>query len=195
MAEPNGPRLGAGAGETRVVLADITALPVDAVVTAANERLAGGGGVDGAVHRAAGPDLLAACRALGGCPTGEARITPAFGLAVRHVIHAVGPIWRGGTAGEAALLASAYRAALSLADEVGARTLAFPALSTGVYGYPPAAAAPVAVGAVLDWLAATDQGIDQVLFACFGEESAALHRQALAVRGRAGERTVHSARR
>lgn len=127
------------------VRADITTLDVDVVVNAANRSLLGGGGVDGAIHRAAGPDLLEACRAHGGCPTGEARITPGFRLQARWVVHAVGPRWSGGRRGEAEALASCYRFALALADEVGASTIAFPAISTGIYGYPPAEAARVAV--------------------------------------------------
>ena len=132
----------------RALRADITTLDVDAVVTAANEGLRGGGGVDGAVHHAAGPELLAACRKLGGCPTGEARITPGFRLKARHVIHAVGPVWRGGTAGEPGLLASAYRRSLEVADELGAETVAFPAISTGVYRWPMDDGARIALAAV-----------------------------------------------
>jgi O-acetyl-ADP-ribose deacetylase len=131
-----------------VVEGDITALDVDAVVTAANEQLAGGGGVDGAVHAAAGPELLAACRAIGGCRTGDAVATPGFALPARWVIHAVGPVWRGGTAGEAELLASCYRRSLEVADGLGARSVAFPAISTGVYGYPRDEAAEIAVRTV-----------------------------------------------
>lgn len=131
-----------------VVQGDITGLDVDAVVTAANSGLRGGGGVDGAVHRAAGPELLAACRAIGGCPVGDAVATPGFGLRARWVVHAVGPVWQGGTAGEAALLAAAYRRSLEVAAEVGARSVAFPAISTGVYGYPPDEAAEIAVRTV-----------------------------------------------
>ncbi len=161
----------------RAVLADITTLEVDAVVTAANERLAGGGGVDGAVHRAAGPALLAACRALGGCPTGEARITPGFGLRARHVIHAVGPVWQGGGAGEAALLASAYRASLAVLRAAGGRSIAFPAISTGVYGYPPAEATRIAVATLRESLAA--HGELDVVFACFRAEMLTLYEKEL----------------
>ena len=162
--------------------ADIAALAVDAVVTAANEALRGGGGVDGAVHRAAGPELLAACRALGGCPTGEARITPGFALPAKHVIHAVGPVWHGGAAGEDALLASCYRSAMALAAAHGLASIAFPAISTGVYRFPPARAAGLAVGAVAEALA-RPSSVERVVFACFGTESAALHEAALASSG------------
>lgn len=133
--------------EIEVVQGDITRLPVDAVVNAANQGLRGGGGVDGAIHRAAGPRLAEAAGALAPCPPGEARITPAFDLdpPVRHVIHTVGPVWRGGTSGEAAVLTACYRSSLAAADTLGARTLAFPAISTGVYGFPAAEAARIAV--------------------------------------------------
>ena len=124
---------------------DITQLDVDVIVNAANSRLAGGGGVDGAIHRAAGPELLAACRKIGGCPTGEARITPGFALAAKHIVHAVGPVWGGGNQGEAELLAGCYRSSLELAVDHDAGSVAFPAISAGVYGYPLGLATAVAV--------------------------------------------------
>jgi O-acetyl-ADP-ribose deacetylase (regulator of RNase III) len=131
--------------------ADITKLSVDAVVTAANSSLAGGGGVDGAIHRAAGPELYRACQAIGGCPTGEARITPGFKLPAPWVIHAVGPVWRGGGAGEAGLLASAYRSSLELAAQKNCRSIAFPAISCGIYGFPVPAAMRIAVETARSW--------------------------------------------
>jgi O-acetyl-ADP-ribose deacetylase (regulator of RNase III) len=154
-----------------VVRGDICAQDVDAIVNAANSALAPGGGVCGAIHAAAGPELAAACRALGGCPTGSAVATPGFALPARWVVHAVGPVWQGGDAGEAELLASAYRRALEVADEVGARSVAFPAISTGIYGYPLDAATDVAVRAVRD--AAT--GVELVRFVCFDAATAAAY--------------------
>ena len=160
-----------------VRIADITTLDVDAVVTAANEGLRGGGGVDGAVHRAAGPGLLAECRGLGGCPTGSARLTGGHALVARHVIHAVGPVWRGGGHGEAELLADAYRSALRLARDHRLDSIAFPAISTGVYGFPGAAAAAVAVDAVLAEPAGPPPS--RVIFCCFSPDAAGWHRTAL----------------
>ncbi len=150
-----------------VVEADITTLAVDAIVNAANTSLLGGGGVDGAIHRAAGPELLAECRTLGGCETGRAKITRGYRLPARWVIHAVGPVWRGGAHGEPELLASAYRESLRLASEHGARTIAFPAISCGVYGYPVGEAAAIAVSEVRSFLQ-SDPVVERVTLACFG---------------------------
>lgn len=169
-------------GRMEVVEADITTLAVDAIVNAANASLLGGGGVDGAIHRAAGPKLLDECRALGGCATGEAKITAGHDLPARWVIHAVGPVWRGGGQGEDALLAGCYRRALELAAGAGARSIAFPAISTGAYRFPVARAAAIAVGTVRATLAEFAV-IERVLFACFGAASAMTHRAALAERG------------
>jgi O-acetyl-ADP-ribose deacetylase (regulator of RNase III) len=149
--------------------ADITKLAVDAIVNAANQSLLGGGGVDGAIHRAAGPDLLRECKTIGGCPTGQARITKAYSLPARFVIHAVGPRYRDGHHDEPALLAGCYRNSLDLAVANGVRTIAFPAISCGIYGYPIPEAASIAVDTVTTFLAA-DQTLTQVIFACFSAE-------------------------
>ena len=169
------------ASRTELVRGDITTQEVDAVVNAANESLLGGGGVDGAIHRAAGPGLLAECRTLGGCPTGEARITGAYRLPARHVIHTVGPVWRGGGHGEAELLASAYRNSLRLAAENGVHILAFPAISCGAYGFPPDQAAAIAVRETATWLA--DHPLpERVRFVCFGPQVCSSLKRALEAR-------------
>ena len=166
-----------------VLLDDITTLDVDAIVNAANETLLGGGGVDGAIHRAAGPGLLAECRALPEvragvrCPTGEARITGGHALPARHVIHTVGPVWHGGTAGEAQQLASCYRNCLQLAQARGLRSIAFPAISCGVYGYPPGRAVAIAVDTVRTW---SDAQPERVLFCCFDQAMAQRYESILA---------------
>ena len=161
-----------------VLQADITSLDVDAIVNAANRTLLGGGGVDGAIHRAAGPDLLVECRALGGCETGEAKITRGYRLKARHVIHTVGPVWEGGSANEEQLLANAYANSLGLAEAYALASIAFPAISTGVYGFPPDRAAQIAVGTVAGHLRAGPQ-LSRVIFCCFSPASVALHEQAL----------------
>jgi O-acetyl-ADP-ribose deacetylase (regulator of RNase III) len=163
----------------RAVDADITTLAVDAIVNAANETLLGGGGVDGAIHRAAGPGLLAECRTLGGCPTGQARMTSGHNLPARHVIHTVGPVWMGGGSGEDALLESCYRASLALADGAGLASIAFPAISTGIFRFPLDRATAIAVATVADALEAMPR-IEQVTFCCFGDAVMAAYRSELA---------------
>lgn len=166
--------------DRRIELAtgDITKLAVDAIVNAANTSLLGGGGVDGAIHRAAGPELLAECRSLGGCPTGEARITRGYRLPARFVIHTVGPAWRGGGAQEDELLARCYRASLSLAVAHGVRSIAFPAISTGVYGFPRPRACAIAINETHRFLLA-DSTLEKVIFIAFDAETAALYRREL----------------
>jgi O-acetyl-ADP-ribose deacetylase (regulator of RNase III) len=166
-------------GRIELVEGDITKQDVDAIVNAANTTLLGGGGVDGAIHRAAGPELLAACRALGGCPTGEARITKGYRLRARWVIHTAGPRWRGGAHGEEEKLARCYRASLALAEERGLSSIAFPSISTGAYGYPMDRAAKIAVREVRAFLDA-GASIEKVVFVCFGADARRVYETALA---------------
>jgi len=165
-----------------VIVADITSLRVDAIVNAANSSLLGGGGVDGAIHRGAGPELRAECRMLNGCATGDAKITKAYRLPAKHVIHAVGPVWQGGNAREDELLASCYRRALELCQANALSSLAYPAISTGVYRFPAERAADIAVATVVDALGSAP-AVTRVIFCCFSRDSARLHEAALAAFG------------
>jgi len=155
-------------GKIELILGDITKQSVDAIVNAANTTLLGGGGVDGAIHRAAGPELLEECRRIRGCPTGEARITKGYRLLAKHVIHTVGPVWRGGKMDEEELLRNCYRNSLKLADENGIKTIAFPSISTGAYGFPIETAAPIALGVVRKNLETMNR-IEKVVFVCFSQ--------------------------
>ena len=171
-----------GGAELEVIIADITTLGVDAIVNAANSSLLGGGGVDGAIHDAAGPELLAECRTLGGCPTGDAKITKGYLLPARHVIHVVGPVWHSGACGEGEVLRSCYRRALELSQANDLNSLAFSAISTGVYRFPADQAAKIAVHATIEALPAAPS-VAHVIFCCFSESSAALHTDVLAQYG------------
>ncbi len=185
MADAGIPIVSATVGVTRldICVADITTLALDAIVNAANSSLLGGGGVDGAIHRAAGPELLAECQTLGGCATGSAKITRGYGLRAKHIIHAVGPVWSGGGRREDDLLASCYRTALELAATHRLTSIAYPAISTGIYRFPAERAARVAVGTVTAEVTAAPRGIARVVFCCFSAESAEHHKNAFAELG------------
>jgi O-acetyl-ADP-ribose deacetylase len=185
MTSVPAPLLTADIGTTRleVSVADITTLAVDAIVNAANAALSGGGGVDGAIHRAAGPGLLAECRSLGRCPTGSAKITGGYALKAKHVIHAVGPVWSGGDHDEDVLLASCYRVSLALAAERSLHSIAFPAISTGIYRFPPDRAAHIAVATVAAETRQTSRELERVVFCCFSQSAADHHREAFGALG------------
>jgi O-acetyl-ADP-ribose deacetylase (regulator of RNase III) len=173
----------AGPARLEIIVADITTLGVDAIVNAANTSLLGGGGVDGAIHRAAGPELLKECRTLGGCVAGSAKITAGYQLPAKHVIHAVGPVWNGGNRGEPDLLASCYRTALELAAQSRLTSIAYPAISTGIYRFPADLAARIAVGTVVSEVSTDPRGISRLVFCCFSQESADHHANAFAELG------------
>ncbi len=173
----------AGGAHVDLVIGDITSLDVDAIVNAANHTLLGGGGVDGAIHRAAGPDLKAECETLGGCETGSAKMTSGYRLKARHVIHAVGPVWGGGENDEDALLASCYRTSLALAGQHMLRSIAFPAISTGVYAFPAQRAARIACGTVVSELSGPPHSVKRVVLCCFTAQSAQCHVEALSEMG------------
>jgi O-acetyl-ADP-ribose deacetylase (regulator of RNase III) len=179
MDMPPLPSFPIGPATCDILVADITTMRVDAIVNAANRSLRGGGGVDGAIHRAAGPNLLAECRTLSGCETGSAKITRGYRLPARHVIHAVGPVWQSGGSDEDALLASCYATALGLAADHGLTSIAFPAISTGIYAFPADRAARIAVGTVASELAAAPRSLTRIVFCCFSDASAQRHLEAV----------------